>query len=203
VHQEVPLAGGRPALLHAPPGARRGLLVFLHGAGGTASGALDLVRRWSDAHGIAVLAPQAVAATWDLLVRGFGPDVLRLDDALRAAGAEAGPLAVGGFSDGASYALSLGLTNGDLFGDVLAFSPGFLAPAELRGRPRIHVCHGVADRVLPIDRCSRRLVPALRDAGYRLTYREFDGGHVVPGALADEALTWLDWPDPGTGPGDG
>jgi len=53
-------------------------------------------------------------------------------------------VAIQGFSDGASYALSLGLTNGDLFTHVIAFSPGFAAPAEQRGRPRIYVSHGVA-----------------------------------------------------------
>lgn len=41
-------------------------------------------------------------------------------------------LGVGGFSDGASYALSLGLTNGDLFTHVIAFSPGALYPKESR-----------------------------------------------------------------------
>ena len=44
-------------------------------------------------------------------------------------------VAVGGFSDGASYALSLGLTNGDLFTHVLAFSPGFRR-RERRAGPR-------------------------------------------------------------------
>jgi predicted esterase len=34
-------------------------------------------------------------------------------------------LAVSGFSDGASYALSIGPANGDLFTHVMAFSPGF------------------------------------------------------------------------------
>jgi phospholipase/carboxylesterase len=35
-------------------------------------------------------------------------------------------VALGGFSDGASYALSLDLTNGDLFASLIAFSPGFI-----------------------------------------------------------------------------
>ncbi len=46
-------------------------------------------------------------------------------------------LAVGGFSAGASYALSIGLANGDLFGHVLAFPPGFMAPMNTRGRPQV------------------------------------------------------------------
>ena len=69
-------------------------------------------------------------------------------------------MAVGGFSDGASYALSLGITNGDLFTHVLAFSPGFVAPAAQRGSPRIFVSHGLKldgppaqSRILP-DRSS-------------------------------------------------
>ena len=104
--------------------------------------------------------------------------------------ADFGRLAAGGVSDGASYALSIGLTNGDLFEAVIAFSPGFIAPGELIGRPRIFVSHGVTDPILPIDGCSRRIVPLLKEAGYDVTYREFDGGHTVPPTVSDEALRW-------------
>jgi predicted esterase len=41
-----------------------------------------------------------------------------------------------GFSDGASYALSLGLSNGDLFSHILAFSPGFMRPMSYQGGRR-------------------------------------------------------------------
>ena len=97
----------------------------------------------------------------------------------------------GGFSDCASYALSLGLTNGDLFTHVVAFSPGFMAPAEEWDAPRVFVSHGAADTVLPVDRCSRRIVPALERAGYAVRYREFAGGHAVPPAIAREAIGWF------------
>ena len=103
-------------------------------------------------------------------------------------------LAVGGFSDGASYAISLGLTNGDLFSHVLAFSPGFAAPARRRGRPRLFISHGTRDRVLPIDACSRRLVPELRQAGYQVRYREFQGGHAIPAAITRDAVAWFGSP---------
>jgi predicted esterase len=53
------------------------------------------------------------------------------------------------------------------------------------------VSHGVHDRVLPIDRCSRRLVPGLRRTGYEVTYEEFDGGHLVPADVASRAAAWL------------
>jgi phospholipase/carboxylesterase len=88
----------------------------------------------------------------------------------------------------ASYGLSLGIANGDLFRHVLAWSPGFAALATRVGTPRVFVSHGTGDRVLPIDRCSRRLVPTLRDSGYDVDYREFSGGHEIPGDLLDAAL---------------
>ena len=100
-------------------------------------------------------------------------------------------LAVGGFSDGASYALSLGLTNGDLFTHVLALSPGFMAPGRRRGEPRVFVSHGSEDAVLPIARTSRRLVPQLQGSGYDVLYREFGGGHAVPRPVAREAVGWF------------
>jgi phospholipase/carboxylesterase len=34
-------------------------------------------------------------------------------------------------------------------------------------------------------------VPKLERAGYEVRYREFEGGHVVPPGLADEAVAWL------------
>jgi predicted esterase len=98
---------------------------------------------------------------------------------------------IGGFSDGASYALSIGLTNGDLFDAVLAFSPGFAAPLVAHGKPRVFVSHGTDDRVLPIDSCSRQLVPALQALDYPVTYEEFDGGHDVPERVVDRAVSWM------------
>ena len=100
-------------------------------------------------------------------------------------------IAVEGFSDGASYALSIGITNGDLFTHVIAFSPGFMAPAGQEGAPRLYISHGVHDDVLPIDLCSHRIVPQVERAGYDVRYREFDGPHTVPDEIAREALAWF------------
>jgi predicted esterase len=95
---------------------------------------------------------------------------------------------VAGFSDGATYALALGRANGELFSDILAFSPGFLVPVHPAGRPRIYVSHGRSDPILPIDACSRVLVPLLRRDGYEVAYREFEGSHEVPPAVAQDAV---------------
>jgi phospholipase/carboxylesterase len=135
-------------------------------------------------------------ATWDIISdRRYGPDVRVIDQALEQVLAKCvvNPqrIAVAGFSDGASYALSVGVANGDLFRFVIAFSPGFMAPARQQGKPDIFISHGVQDQVLPIQQCSRRIVPQLRSAGYDVGYREFPDGHVVPEALASAAFAAL------------
>ena len=58
----------------------------------------------------------------------------------------------------------------------------------MTGMPAIFIAHGLQDRVLPIETCSRRIVPRLRRAGYAVRYEEFAGGHAVPETLAREAL---------------
>ena len=89
--------------------------------------------------------------------------------------------------------LSLGLANGDLAEAVLAFSPGFVAPPSLTGRPRCWVAHGTADTVLPVDRCGRRVVAHLQRHGCAVHYEEFDGGHVVrPDHVVAALRWWLD-----------
>ncbi|BBZ06076.1 hypothetical protein MDOR_02450 [Mycolicibacterium doricum] len=109
---------------------------------------MDPLLRFADEFGVLLLAPASGKATWDVVVGGFGPDVTAIDQALADVFAHytADPdrLAVGGFSDGASYALSLGMTNGDLFTHILAFSPGFAAPGDAVGRPAIYISHGTA-----------------------------------------------------------
>lgn len=169
------------------------LALLLHGAGGSSRQALDLMLPVADEHRLLLLAPQAAAASWDLIGVGFGPDVRRIDRVLQDT-LDAFPIAgmlIGGFSDGASYALSIGLINGDLFSAVVAFSPGFAAPLVTHGAPRVYISHGTRDPVLPVDRCSRRIVPQLRSLGYDVTYDEFDGGHEVPDSAVRHAMTWF------------
>jgi phospholipase/carboxylesterase len=141
------------------------------------------------------VAPDSRAASWDVLRGGYGPDVAFIDRALdqtfRRYAVDPTRLAIEGFSDGASCALSLGIMNGALFSHILAFSPGFAAPNRREARPRIFVSHGTGDTMLPIDLCSRMLVPMLRDAGYNVSYHEFDGPHAVPPEILGLALAWF------------
>lgn len=201
---ELGAADERDSLLFVPSSAAAGepvpLVVSLHGAGGSARGGLDLLRSAAAEHGFAVLAPSSRDSTWDAVRGGYGPDVDVLDRSLQRAfelvRVDPERIAVAGFSDGASYALGLGLANGDLFEAVVAFSPGFVPPAARTGTPRIFVSHGDADDVLPVDRTSRRIVPRLEEDGYDVTYAEFEGGHAVPPSLVRRAAQWLDRPEP-------
>jgi len=195
VHALADLFGASSeGLLFVPPavGPANPLLVFFHGAGGAAASSLPLVRAAAEQHECLVLLPTSVGRTWDFLVNGWGPDVERLDAALQAVldSVAVSRLAFGGFSDGASYALSIGLANGGLAPTLLAFSPGFAAPPVRVGRPRIWISHGTEDAVLPIDRCARPLVRTLTAADYEVEYQEFAGPHVVPPPTVDQEMRW-------------
>jgi phospholipase/carboxylesterase len=188
--------GARSASLYVPesyrPASPTPFILMLHGAGGSGRHSIDLVKAEADRLGIIVLAPSSSAASWDIIsARRYGADVAAIDAALttvfRDYAIDPSRVAIGGFSDGASYALSLGLANGSLFRRIIAFSPGFMQPGRTEGKPAIFISHGIADRVLPIDVCSRRMVPLLKRAGYDVDYVEFPGGHTVPPDLARRA----------------
>jgi phospholipase/carboxylesterase len=194
-------AGPVGGYLYVPAGYRTKtpapLVLLLHGAGEDGRDGLAQLRGQADETGLILLALSSRGPTWDsILDRGrYGSDIAVIDRALEHTfsrwAVDPARVAVGGYSDGASYALSLGIANGDLFSDVIAFSPGFLAPTVQRGSPRIFVSHGTQDRWLPIDSCSRRIVPQLERDGYEVRYREFEDGHVVPPGIAREAAIWF------------
>lgn len=192
------LASPCDGLLYVPPGYRPDrpapFLLILHGATGVGLFALWPIILFANSHDLIILAPDSRGRTWDRVHGTFGPDVAFVDQALEFVfsryAVDPERLGIGGFSDGASYALSLGLTNGDLFKKVIAFSPGFMAPGEQVGRPPVFISHGVDDIVLPVS-CSQRLVPRLRAEGYDVTYAEFAGGHVVPVGIAGQAVERL------------
>ena len=173
------------------------LVLGLHGAGGNVTQQLALLESRAETLGFLIVAVNSTGATWDAISGRFGPDVQRIDTALEQAFArcrvDPARIAIEGFSDGASYALGVGIANGSLFTRIVAFSPGYVPgnDSSRQGSPEVFVSHGLEDPVLPIQSTSRIIVPALQQAGYQVTYREFAGGHTIPAGVLDEAVAWV------------
>ena len=142
--------GDRDGLIQVPaaPKGPMPLLVFLHGATQNAAGMVRRVGPAAEQAGVVLLAPESRGVTWDAIRGSFGDDIVFLNRALERVFAnvsvDARRIAIGGFSDGASYALSLGIANGDLFPRVVACSPGFVIPTPAHGRARFFVSHGTS-----------------------------------------------------------
>jgi phospholipase/carboxylesterase len=141
-----------------------------------------------------LLSVKSRGRTWDLIEGGFGPDARFIDRGLRYVfshyAIDRHHVAALGFSDGASYTLSLGLSNGDIFTHLIALSPGFMMVGQPHGHPRIFIGHGTGDDLLPIEETSRPLVTRLLATGYDVTFRRHSGGH-TPRPLAEAALRWF------------
>lgn len=201
------LRAGATATLYVPEsipaGASAPFLLLLHGGGGRGD---DMIRRFkaqADARGIILLAPNSADRTWDVAMSmsenpwappSFGKDVRRLDAVLAEtfARVKADPqrVAVAGFSDGASMALSIGANNTTLFPATLAFSAGGMV-ADWTGRAgRVFFSHGEKDRILPIATTRDAWAPALRATGFTVTFVSFDGGHAIPDPVLEQAMVW-------------
>jgi predicted esterase len=177
-------------------GEKTPLIIALHGAGGRGDTFAAAFGSRTDALGAIVLAPDSLGLTWDFLSGGASQNDVEfinvvLDQTFARCNIDASRIAILGFSDGASYAVTLGLSNADQLTGVVGFSPGFYELSHPRGKTEFFISHGITDNVLPIDETSRKIVSDLRVRGQIVTYTEFEGGHVVPNAIADAAMTWL------------
>src|SRR5215831_526648 len=172
------------------------LVLYLHGATGNERQGVRRLGDLAEEFGFLLLSPASQETTWDAIHSGYGPDVRLIDRALDKVFSQrrVDPrmIAACGFSDGASYAIGLGISNGDLFRAVIAFSPGFVpSGVERVGRPRILISHGKQDQILPFENTSGQMIPLLKQAGYDVTFREFDGPHTVPPEVARGAMEWF------------
>lgn len=198
--QSMQLSGKKESFIYIPQHYNAAtpakLAIMLHGSRGVAEQGLYLINEYADANNLIVFAPASQDYTWDIIVSNrFNLDVIFLDHCLQTIferyAIDAEHIAIGGFTDGASYALSLGLANGDLFKNIIAFSPGFFYAFEDHGKPGVFITHGVYDQVLPVNSCSRRIVPKLNNKGLDVVYREFKGGHEIPADIRQEAVQWF------------
>jgi phospholipase/carboxylesterase len=190
--------GDRRSYLRVPPSYRTDqrlpLMIAFHGNGGRGT---DWVNygKLTDAAGMVLLAPESTNVTWDGLLGPLGPDIGMVNYALAETfdrvNIDPTRIVLMGFSDGASYALTLGLSNGDNVKRVIAHSPGYYLDVPRHGQPAFFVSHGTKDEILPIENTSRVIVPLLKGYGSTVKYVEFDGYHELPIAIEEQAMAWL------------
>jgi phospholipase/carboxylesterase len=193
------IADERDAVLVVPQGLKADrpvpLLVMFHGAGGSADKVLPFLNDHAQQRGFLLLLPQSQFPTWDLVIGGNGPDLERLEQALGEVASrfrvDPARLGFAGFSDGGSYALSAGVTNGDIASHVMVFSAGFMSVFKQNGSPRIFIAHGLEDEQLPIETSARPHVARLKAAGYDVTAVEFRGPHHIAPAVVTLAMDFF------------
>lgn len=156
------------------------LVVMLHGNSQKANEVMGEWKRTINRHKVLLMAPQSREYTWKFDDGPIGPDAVFIDRALQAVferfAVDQRRIAVAGFSDGASYALSTGLVNGDFFSDILAFAPlRYHAPGSL-GQPRIFFSQGNADMVASFAN-ARSMARQLEADGYDVAFHDYRGGH--------------------------
>jgi phospholipase/carboxylesterase len=195
---DLKLENGRDGVLFVPKGYKRDkptpLLIWLHGAGGSGNVSENMAAL-ADEFGFIVLAPDSRDWTWDAILGQYGPDVDYLQRALKQTltryNLDRDRIWLGGFSDGASYSLSLGISYGDIFRKIYAGAPGVMQPIEANGKPAIFISHGRQDQTMPIDETSRKFVPRLKALGYDVTYEEYDARHQLPPEMLRKVIEWF------------
>jgi phospholipase/carboxylesterase len=174
------------------------LILMLHGSGGHAHHGVELLEGLAERAGIILVAPASKFYAWSDGPTGPLSDAKTINRSLeylfQRYAVDPARISVAGFSDGASYAINLGLTNPELFKHVIAFSPRFVVDTDLlesRNKPRVFISHGMRDEVMPISTCAQRIVSPLERAGVDVEYAEFEAGHRIPPNVAAQAFDWL------------
>jgi predicted esterase len=182
------------------------LVTVLHGAGRQDEQLAKLFRDEAERRQALFLIPRSLLPTWDLIagdiVGGEGrPDLDFLEYAYdliyRRYPVDPGRQALLGYSDGASYALSLGLSNPRIFSAVMGWAAGFLrvdfaAIASSERKPRILLEYGTHDPVFPFQQIALPMRAHLESLGYAVEFRVDEGGkHWPSSTFHGEALDWF------------
>ena len=87
--------------------------------------------------------------------------------------------------------MSLGITNGQFVTHIIVSSAGFMTVQHQEGAPRIFMSHGTQDEQIPIGRSGRKHSAALRQAGYDVTYVEYNGPHAYQPEVVEQAVAFF------------
>jgi phospholipase/carboxylesterase len=197
--------GASRAVLLTPPeidGTRLyPLVTVLHGAGRQDELLVRACREEPAKRDALFLVPRSLHPTWDLVACDERPDLDFLEWAYdliyRRYPIDPERQALLGYSDGASYALSVGLSNPHVFRAVMGWAAGFVAldtarlgPADRR--PEVLLEYGTHDELFPFERVARPMRENLERLGYRVEFRVDEGGrHWPSGSFQSEALDWF------------
>ncbi|MDL2283588.1 esterase [Oxalobacter sp. OttesenSCG-928-P03] len=193
------LAEERDTLLLVPEGLEPSrpvpLFVMFHGASGSAEKVMPFVTDYAHKHKFIIMLPQSTYYTWDLTIGGHGPDLDRLGKALNIVSShfaiDPEHFALAGFSDGASYALSTGLTNGDLISHIIVLSGGFMNVYMKTGKPRVFITHSPEDEQLNIKTSALKHHKELKELGYDIHFELFSGPHVIYPPVVEKAMAFF------------
>jgi phospholipase/carboxylesterase len=189
---------GRDGVLFVPASYREPvpapLLIMLHGFGGWAD-EMKSTYALAEEFGVVLIVPESRQVTWGQGAPGFDPDVRYIGAAYRKVtglvNIDPDRVGLGGRSDGAGYALSMGLAYGDIFNHLIVIAGGAMNSIRRKGKPKVFIAHGTNDQTMPIDLTGRKFSATLKEEGYDVTYREYEGGHGTPAAVVRESFVWL------------
>lgn len=122
-------------------------------------------------------------------------DVVGMLDALEQQ-TKGARVVLGGFSQGSMLALDVALRSKRPLAGLAILSGTLLAAGEwvplMASRKDLHVfqSHGTEDPILPYV-IAERLHHVLDDAGMRVSFTPFDGGHGIPPQVMRDLGTWL------------
>ena len=198
----IPVSAG----LHPP------LLVLLHGAGHEQATMVEHFEAEADKRGLVLLAPDSRGVSWDKVLAAEAPpsvdspianqqshsfsrspDADRVEQAIanlaKILPVDRAHTVLAGFSDGATFALAMGMSRDHPFAAVIAWSPGIAIRTDnpARGR-KVYISHGRTDPILKFDVTKSDIVPLVKSEGGDVTFVPFDGGHDAPVWLKDEFL---------------
>lgn len=176
-------------------------VTVLHGAGRQDEQIVKMCRGLADRHQILLFIPRSRRPTWDLIVRdGSRPDADFLEHSFdliyRRFPVDERRQAVLGFSDGASYALSLALSNPGLFSSVMAWAAGFVAVdsaivTDRDPKLRVYLEYGTHDELFPFEQVAKPMRAELVGAGHDVTFSVDEGGrHWPSSSFLPDALAW-------------
>ncbi len=187
------------------PERRYPLFTVLHGAGRQDEALAKGYRHEPDRRQAFFLIPRSVEPTWDLIASEGRPDLDFLEYAYdlvyRRFPIDPLQQALIGYSDGASYAMSVGLSNSTMFSALIGWAAGFIVldpeSAERFGqaipdpKPRIYLEYGTHDELFDYQTVALPTRDRLQQAGLDVTFSTDEGGrHWPSGSFHTEALDW-------------